>query len=94
MVDSNIIELADEPTEWVNGIVIEKKSNGKLRICLEHWPHSIKREHLHLPTAEKLFSQLSGAKYFLKADASLGYWLIRVDRESLNLVGFGTTIGR
>ena len=36
MVDSNIIELADEPTEWVNGIVIEKKSNGKLRICLEH----------------------------------------------------------
>ena len=26
MVDSNIIEPADEPTEWVNGIVIEKKN--------------------------------------------------------------------
>ena len=29
MVDSNIIEPADEPTEWVNGIVIEKKIKRK-----------------------------------------------------------------
>ena len=34
------------------------------------------------------------AKYFLKLDASSGYWQIKVDRESSNLLTFGTTIIR
>ena len=55
---------------------------------------AIKREHLHLPTAEQLFSQMLGAKYFLKLDASSGYWQIKVDRESSKLLTFGTSIGR
>ena len=37
---------------------------------------------------------MSGAKYFLKLDASSGYCQIKVDRESSNLLTFGTTIGR
>ena len=53
----------------------------------------MKREHLHLPTTEELFSQMSGAKYFSKLDASSGYWQIKVDRESSNLLTFGTSIG-
>ena len=96
MVDLGIIEPVDEPTDWVNGLVIVEKPNGKLRICLDPRPlnQAIKREHLHLPTAEKLFSQILGAKYFSKLDASSGYWQIKVDRESSNLLTFGTTIGR
>ena len=34
MVDLDIIELADEPTDWFNGLAIEKP-NGKLWICLD-----------------------------------------------------------
>ena len=56
MVNFNIIELVDEPIDWVNGLVIVEKPNRKLRICLD--PRSlnraIKREHLHLPTTEEL----------------------------------------
>ena len=37
---------------------------------------------------------MSGAKYFSKLDASSGYWQIKVDRESSNLLIFGTTMGR
>ena len=37
-------------------------------------------EHLHLPTVEELFSQMSVAKYLLKWDSILGYWQIKVDR--------------
>ena len=71
-------------TDWVNGQVIVAKPNGKLRICLDPWPlnQTIKQEHLHLPTAEELFSQMSRAKYFSKLDASSGYHQIKVDRES------------
>ena len=61
MVDPNIIELVDEPTDWVNGLVIVEKPNGKLRISLDHRPlnKAIKREHLHPPIAKELFSQMS-----------------------------------
>ena len=37
---------------------------------------------------------MSGAEDFSKLDASSGYWRIKVDRESSNLLTFGTTIGR
>ena len=56
--------------------------------------NAIKREHLHLPTAEEIFSQMSGACFFSKLDASSGYWQIKVDEESSHLLAFGTPLGR
>ena len=55
MVDLDIIEPVNEPTNWVNGLVIVKKQNGKLRICLDPQllNQAIKREHLHLPTEKE-----------------------------------------
>ena len=87
MVDLDIIEPIDEPTDWVNGPVIVEKPNGKLQICLDLRPlnQAIRREHLHLSTAKELFSQMSGAKHFSKL-ASSGYWQIKVDRESSKLL--------
>ena len=59
MVDLDIIEPVDEPTDWVNELVIVEKPNRKLRICLDTRPlnQAIKRQQLHFPTAEELFSQ-------------------------------------
>ena len=58
MVDLDIIEPIKKPTDWVNGLVVVKKPNGKLRVCLD--PRSlnkaIKLEHLHLFTAKEIFS--------------------------------------
>ena len=67
MVDLDKIDPVDELTDWVNGLVILEKPNGKLRICLDPWPfnQAIKQKYLHHPTAEELFSQMSGAKHFL-----------------------------
>ena len=44
---------------------------------------AIKGEHLHLSAAEEIFSQMSGASYFSKIDASSGYWQIKVDRVQI-----------
>ena len=92
----DIIEPVQKPTDWVNGLVLVEKPNGKLRVCLDPRPlnKAIKREHLHLPTAEEIFSQMSGASYFSKLDASSGYWQIKVDEQSSNLLTFGTPSGR
>ena len=95
MVDLDI-ERIELPTDWVNGLVIIKKPNGKLHICLAPRPlnNAIKREHLHPPTAEEIFSQMSGAFFFSKLDASWGYWQMKGDKESSHLLAFGTTLGR
>ena len=93
MVDLEIIEPVQKPTDWVKGLV--EKLNGKLRVCIDPKPlnKAIKREHLHLPTAEEIFCQMSRASYFLKLDSSSGYWEIKVDKESSNLLAFGTPSG-
>ena len=38
MVDLNMIEPVDEPTAWVNGLVILEQPNGKLRIFIDPGP--------------------------------------------------------
>ena len=95
MVDLDIIESVQKPTDWVNELVLVEKPNGKLRVCLDPRPlnKAIKREHLHLPTAKEIFSKVSGASYFSKLDASSGYWQIKVDEQSSNLLTFGTPSG-
>ena len=96
MVELDIIEPVQKPTDWVNGLVVIEKPNRKLRVCLD--PRSlnktIKRENLHFPFAKQIFSQMSGASYFSKLDPNSGYWQIKADEQSPNLLMFGTLSGR
>eukprot|EP00112_Aurelia_sp_Birch-Aquarium-sp1_P023107 Seg6752.3 transcript_id=Seg6752.3/GoldUCD/mRNA.D3Y31 product="Retrovirus-related Pol polyprotein from transposon 17.6" protein_id=Seg6752.3/GoldUCD/D3Y31 len=91
-----IIEKVTEPTDWVNSLVIVHKANGKLRICIDprDLNKAIKRQHFELPSAEELFAQMSGAKYFAKLDMSNAYWQIKIDEESSKLLTFNTPFGR
>ena len=91
-----VIEKVEKSTDWVNGLVVVTKPNGKLRVCLDPRPLNlaIKRHHYRLPTAEEIISQINGARFFTKLDASNGYWQIPVDSESSDLLTFATTFGR
>ena len=96
MVSLGVIEKVDQPTDWVNSIVLTEKHNGDLRICLDpkDLNRAIKREFLQMPTAEEIMSMMSDAKLFLKIDASAGYWQIKLDEDSANLLAFNTPFGR
>ena len=96
MMRLDVIEPVTEPTDWVNQIVDARKPNGKLRMCLDprDLNKAITRHHFKLITAEKLFAEMKGAKYFTKLDASSGYWQIKVDEESSKLLTFATLFGR
>ena len=63
-----IVQKVEQPTEWVNSMVIVEKQNGKLRICLDpkDLNKAIKREHFQLPTQEEIAMKLSGATCFSK----------------------------
>ena len=80
----------------MNSLVIVHKANGKLRICIDprDLNKAIKRQHFQLPSAEELFAQISGAKYFAKLDMSNAYWQIKIDEESSKLLTFNTPFGR
>ena len=96
MEKNDIIDQVDEPSGWVNSMVIVEKHDGKLRVCLD--PHdvnkAIKTEHYPMQNAESIMADMAGAKYFLKLDASSGYWQIKVDDESSKLLAFNTPFGR
>ncbi|KAL9973467.1 hypothetical protein ACROYT_G019932 [Oculina patagonica] len=90
------IEKVDQPTEWVNSIVIVEKPDGNLRICLDpkDLNRAVKREHFQLPTATEITSKLTGAKVFSKLDAKDGFWHVKLDHPSSHLTTFNTPFGR
>ena len=74
MIMLGVIKKVNEPTDWVNSTVITKKKNVELRMCMDpkDLNKSIKREHYQIPTREEI-SEMSGASYFTKLDASQGF---------------------
>ena len=74
MEATGVIRKVDEPTEWVNSlVVIEKPKSKKLRICLDPRPlnTAICREHFQLPTLEYVTTRLTGARVFSKLMPSM-----------------------
>ena len=98
MVKNDIIAKIQEgePTAWVNGLVYQRKSNGRLRLCLDpkDLNEAIKREHHVTPTLEEILPKLNGAKVFSIVDAKCGYWNIILDEESSYLTTFNSPYGR
>ncbi|KAG1938993.1 retrotransposable element [Pimephales promelas] len=43
---------------------------------------NIKREHYQIPKREEILSDMAGANYFSKLDASHGFWQLKLDPES------------
>ncbi|XP_041349296.1 uncharacterized protein K02A2.6-like [Gigantopelta aegis] len=96
MEDMKVIEKIEEPTEWVNSLVVVHKANGKLRVCMDprNLNKAILQEHFKLPTREEIMSRFAGAKVFSKLDASNGFWQIQLDEQSSRLCTFNSPIGR
>ena len=47
-----------------------------------------------MPTVEEIMFQMSGATIFSKLDASAGYWQVKIDETSSDLLAFNTPFGR
>jgi len=47
-----------------------------------------------MPTAENIIAKMSNARFFSKVDASSGYWQIKVDEVSSDLLTFLTPFGK
>lgn len=96
MEKQSVITKVHEPTDWVNSIVIVKKKNDSIRVCLDprDLNMTIKRQHYKLPTREEIMAKFADAKHFSKVDASQGFWQLQLDDPSSRLCTFNTPFGR
>ena len=80
----------------MSAIVVNKKRNGKIRLCLDPQPLSkaLKRCHYPTPTIEEVLPDLANAKVFTKLDCKNGYWQVKLDQDSSILTTFNTPFGR
>uniref|UniRef100_A0A8C5D510 Gypsy retrotransposon integrase-like protein 1 n=1 Tax=Gouania willdenowi TaxID=441366 RepID=A0A8C5D510_GOUWI len=92
-----VISRVEEPTDWCCGMVVApKKDKEKVRICVDMTPlnESVCRERYILPSVEQTLGMLTGAQYFSKLDANMGFWQIPLSKESAPLTTFITPFGR
>ena len=77
-------------------MVVERKSNGKLRICIDPRPlnKALKRLHYPLPVIDDILPTLRNAKVFSVLDAKNGFWQLALDADSSKLTTMATPFGR
>ncbi|KAF2891153.1 hypothetical protein ILUMI_15020, partial [Ignelater luminosus] len=93
MVTDGVIEPITKPTKLVHNIVIVRRKNNKIRLCLD--PRELNkyiiRTRFQLPTFDEVKSRL---KFFVVLDASNGFWMLNLDEASSELLTFITPFGR
>ena len=77
-------------------MVVERRKNGKARICVDYTRlnRAVRREHHVMPTVDTNLAKLSNAKLFSKLDARSGFWQIPLSQKSKLLTTFITLKGR
>ena len=91
-----VINKCTKPTAWVHSLVVVKKKNYKLRVCLDpnDLNRAVMREHFPMQTVEDVISRMPNAKVFSVLDANHGFWQVKVAKDSSKLATFNTPFGR
>ena len=85
----------EEPTEWVNSLVVVQKPNGSVRLCIDprDFNSAMKRSHYPMTTVDEVACRLHGANTFSILDAKSGFWQLKLDEEYSRSCTFNTPIG-
>ncbi|KAL8616804.1 hypothetical protein ACOMHN_017841 [Nucella lapillus] len=96
MVNLDVIERIDTPTDWCAPIVVVPKSSGDVRLCIDltKLNKHVKREIYAMPSVEETLSKIAQGNIFSKLDANSGFHQIKLDEESSQLTTFITPYGR
>lgn len=82
-------------SEWVSPIVVVKKKDGGIRMCVDlRAPNrAIVIDSFPLPHIDELLNSLKGASHFSKLDLASAYHQVRLDPNSRDLTAFITHEG-
>ena len=96
MLQLDVIEPVDEPTEWCSPIVVVPKANGSVRICVDltKLNQAVRRDVYHMPTVEETLGSVTEGSVFSKLDSNSGFHQVVLNQESAKLTTFITPFGR
>ena len=88
--------MVTSPTPWVSSMVVMRKSNGNLRLCIDpkDLNQALKRSHYPIPTIDEVLPEIIRARMSSTFDAGNGFWHIELDDGSSFLTTFNTPFGR
>ena len=82
-------------TDWISSkVVVRKGDKLRLYIDLKDLNKALKRSHYPMPAIKEMLPELTKVKVFSVADASNGFWQVKLDEPSSYLSTFWTPFGR
>eukprot|EP00731_Ephydatia_muelleri_P032473 Em0024g17a len=82
--------------EWAAPVVLAKKRDGSLRICVDYrWINEVAQMDsypIHVPHVDEIIDQLEGYKFTTTLDLAWGYWQVPVVHEHRRLQQAGLWI--
>ena len=95
LLDLDVIEPVNEPSNWVSPIVPVLKPNNEIRICVDmrEANQAIQRQRHVMPTIDDIMFEMTGAKHFSKIDLRNAYHQLELDTESPAITTFATHVG-
>ena len=93
MLKNGIIKRSESP--WSFPIVVVRKKNGDLRICVDYRKLNqvTRRPIFPIPDSQEIFDCIGGAKYFTTLDLSQGYHQIPMNESDKCKTAFATRTG-
>lgn len=94
MLDSNIIRESE--SEYTSNIVLTRKKNGKMRMCVNYKPlnRQVYRDHFPMPIIEDLIPNLHGMIFFSSLDLRDGFYHVWIKEEYRKFTSFVTEDGQ
>ncbi|KAJ1131979.1 hypothetical protein NDU88_010309 [Pleurodeles waltl] len=84
-----------ESSEWISPVIIARRSNGKIHLCIDlrYLNNKIVIDHFLLPKSTEMVSSLKGAHWFSTIGLSAAYHQIPLSAKSKKLTAFITPFG-
>ena len=84
-----------EITDWVSPMVIVKKKNGKLRVCIDYRKlnQSTQKDHFPLPFINTILEEVAGHELYTFMDGYSGYNQISIHPDDYHKTAFTTPWG-
>ena len=93
MINEEIIEPST--SEWASPIVVVRKKDNSLRICVDYRKLNSVTEvdGYPMPRIDDILDQIGQARYFTTLDLARGYWQVPVAAEDRHKTAFTTPFG-
>jgi hypothetical protein len=87
--------ITDSHSPFVAPMIVVKKADGSLRLCVDFWPLNADtlKDRYPLPHMEDLLNEVHGSSHFTKLDLKSGYHQMRLRKEDREKTAFTTQYG-